>query len=136
MPDRLYLRAQCIGWDGEIVVSVFVHAALAECACSDGLPCSRFSIPAWAPWPYGDIDSVRGLLEAFRADIDCNAADFQNATVLRPMADSVDTSPAAPDTPQVGTLRGIAQALPALVLGTAAQQGGEALANAIGGLVG
>ncbi|WP_406425569.1 hypothetical protein [Streptomyces sp. NBC_01589] len=28
MPDRLYLRAQCISWDGQIVVSVFVHAAL------------------------------------------------------------------------------------------------------------
>ncbi|WP_328497988.1 hypothetical protein OHS59_38760 [Streptomyces sp. NBC_00414] len=28
VPDRLYLRAQCISWDGQIVVSVFVHAAL------------------------------------------------------------------------------------------------------------
>ncbi|WP_234335994.1 hypothetical protein [Streptomyces sp. NRRL S-920] len=28
MPDRLYLRAQCISWDGQVVVSVFVHAAL------------------------------------------------------------------------------------------------------------
>lgn len=82
-----------------------------------------------------DLDGVRGLLDAFRADIDRNAADLQNATVLRAMADTVDTSLAIPDAPQVGTLRGIAQALPALVLGTAVQQGGEALANAIGGLV-
>ncbi|MFI0978204.1 hypothetical protein ACH4SP_14555 [Streptomyces sp. NPDC021093] len=27
-PDRLYLRAQCISWDGQVAVSVFVHAAL------------------------------------------------------------------------------------------------------------
>ncbi|MGW6358743.1 hypothetical protein ACWFR5_27110 [Streptomyces sp. NPDC055092] len=27
-PTRLYLRAQCISWDGQVVVSVFVHAAL------------------------------------------------------------------------------------------------------------
>jgi hypothetical protein len=83
-----------------------------------------------------DLDGVRGLLDAFRADIDRNAAELQNATVLRAMADTVDTSLAIPDAPQVGTLRGIAQALPALVVGTAVQQGGEALANAIGGLVG
>ncbi|MFE2738944.1 hypothetical protein [Streptomyces sp. NPDC059349] len=83
-----------------------------------------------------DIDAVRGLLAAFRADVDRNAADLQNATVLRVMADTVDTSLATPDEPpQVGTLRGIAQALPALVVGTAVQQGGEALANAIGGLL-
>jgi hypothetical protein len=82
-----------------------------------------------------DIDAVRGLLAAFRADVDRNAADLQNVTVLRAMADTVDTSLATPDVPQVGTLRGIAQALPALVVGTAVQQGGEALANAIGGLL-
>ncbi|WP_233277120.1 hypothetical protein [Streptomyces microflavus] len=28
VPDRLYLRAQCNSWNGQIVVSVFVHAAL------------------------------------------------------------------------------------------------------------
>ncbi|MFG3123692.1 hypothetical protein ACGFYO_16990 [Streptomyces sp. NPDC048201] len=28
MPDRLYLRAQCVSWDGQVVVTVFVHAAL------------------------------------------------------------------------------------------------------------
>ncbi|MBL1085842.1 hypothetical protein JK359_28400 [Streptomyces actinomycinicus] len=82
-----------------------------------------------------DIEAVRGLLAAFRADVDRNAADLQNATVLRAMADTVDTSLATSDAPQVGTLRGIAQALPALVVGTAVQQGGEALANAIGGLL-
>ncbi|MFC7842787.1 hypothetical protein [Streptomyces sp. NPDC057382] len=83
-----------------------------------------------------DIDAVRGLLDAFRADIDRNAANLQNVTVLRAMADTVDTSLAAPDAPQAGTLRGVAQALPALVVGSAVQQGGEALANAIGALLG
>lgn len=28
VPDRLYLRAQCVSWDGQVVVSVFTHAAL------------------------------------------------------------------------------------------------------------
>ncbi|MFF7737465.1 hypothetical protein [Streptomyces sp. NPDC007984] len=28
VPDRLYLRAQCISWDGQVVVSLFAHAAL------------------------------------------------------------------------------------------------------------
>ncbi|MCX0245798.1 hypothetical protein [Streptomyces drozdowiczii] len=28
VPDRLYMRAQCVTWDGEVVVTVFVHAAL------------------------------------------------------------------------------------------------------------
>ncbi|MEE1672199.1 hypothetical protein RCR19_43125 (plasmid) [Streptomyces sp. WAC07094] len=28
VPVRLYLRAQCISWDGQVVVNVFVHAAL------------------------------------------------------------------------------------------------------------
>lgn len=82
-----------------------------------------------------DIDAVRGLLAAFRADVDHNAADLQNVTVLRAMADTVDASLVSPDAPEIGTLRGIATALPALVVGTAVQQGGESLANAIGGLL-
>ncbi|MGW7659358.1 hypothetical protein [Streptomyces sp. NPDC054756] len=28
VPDRLYLRAQCVSWSGQVVVTVFVHAAL------------------------------------------------------------------------------------------------------------
>ncbi|MFE4797672.1 hypothetical protein ACFRFL_21820 [Streptomyces sp. NPDC056708] len=82
-----------------------------------------------------DIDAVRALLAAFRADVDHNAAALQNGTVLRAMVDTVDVSLASPDAPEASTLRGIAAALPALVLGTAVQQGGEALANAIGGLL-
>ncbi|MFD7866349.1 hypothetical protein [Streptomyces sp. NPDC059783] len=50
------------------------------------------------------------------------------------MAGTADDSLAAPDG-QAHTLRGIAQALPALVIGTAVQQSGEAFAAAIGGLL-
>lgn len=82
-----------------------------------------------------DVDAVRGLLAAFRAEVDHNATDLQNVTVLRAMADTVDVSLASPDAPEASALRGIAAALPALVLGTAVQQGGESLANAIGGLL-
>lgn len=77
-----------------------------------------------------DIEVVRDLLTSFRADVERNEAGLANAVVLRAMADTVDTSLAAPDA-QAGALRGIAQALPALVAGTVVQQGGEALANAI-----
>ncbi|MER8009761.1 hypothetical protein [Streptomyces sp. NPDC094149] len=61
-----------------------------------------------------------------------NEAGLANVAVLRAMADIVDTSLAAPHA-QVGTLRQIAQALPALVAGTVVQHGGDALANAIAG---
>ncbi|EST29142.1 hypothetical protein [Streptomyces roseochromogenus] len=79
-----------------------------------------------------DIDTVRELLASFRADVDRNEVGLANAVVLRAMADTVDTSLAAPDA-QAGGLRQIAQALPALVAGTVVQQGGEALAHAIAG---
>lgn len=79
-----------------------------------------------------DIEAVRDLLTSFRADVERNEADLANVAVLRAMADTVDTSLAAPDA-QAGALRGIAQALPALVAGTVVQQGGEVLANAIAG---
>ncbi|MEW2485486.1 hypothetical protein [Streptomyces sp. NPDC048411] len=79
-----------------------------------------------------DVETVRDLVASFRADVQRNEAGLANASVLRAMADSVDTSLAAPDG-QVGALRGIAQALPALVAGTVVQQGGDALANALAG---
>ncbi|MGW2567113.1 hypothetical protein [Streptomyces sp. NPDC001537] len=81
-----------------------------------------------------DVEAVRDLLASFRADVERNEAGLANATVLRAMADTVDTSLAAPDA-QAGVLRGIAQALPALVAGTVVQHGGDALANAIAGWV-
>ncbi|MGW4167297.1 hypothetical protein ACWEGX_10240 [Streptomyces chartreusis] len=79
-----------------------------------------------------DIETVRDLLTSFRTDVEQNEAGLAHAPVLRAMADSVDTSLAAADPQaQVGALRGVAQALPALVAGTAVQQGGDALANAL-----
>ncbi|MEU0242854.1 hypothetical protein ABZ192_00755 [Streptomyces sp. NPDC006235] len=82
-----------------------------------------------------DIETVRDLLTSFRTDVERNEAGLANAAVLRAMADSVDTSLAAPD-PQAGALRGVAQSLPMLVAGTAVQQGGEALANALSAWLG
>ncbi|MEV0493036.1 hypothetical protein [Streptomyces atratus] len=81
-----------------------------------------------------DVDSVRALLVAFREDLDRNATGLQHTEALRAMAGTVDGSLEAP-AEGATTLRGIAQALPALVLGTAVQQSGEALAHAIGGLL-
>lgn len=83
-----------------------------------------------------DLETVRDLLVAFRTEVDRNRAGLPNAQVLRAMADSIDTSLAAPDTQAVGALRGAVQALPALVAGTVVQQGGEALAHAIAGWLG
>lgn len=79
-----------------------------------------------------DVEAVRDLLTSFRADVERNEAGLADVAVLRAMADTVDTSLAAPDA-QAGTLRQIAQALPALVAGTVVQYGGDALANAIAG---
>ncbi|WP_406283157.1 hypothetical protein [Streptomyces sp. NBC_00209] len=81
-----------------------------------------------------DIDSVRELLATFRLDLERNEPQLEHADALRAMATSVDNSLAEP-AERVGALRGIAQALPALVVGSVVQQSGEALAHAIGGLV-
>ncbi|WP_406190860.1 hypothetical protein OG331_50545 [Streptomyces sp. NBC_01017] len=79
-----------------------------------------------------DIEIVRGLLTSFRTDVEQNETGLANAAVLLAMTDSVDTSLGATDPQaQAGALRGVAQALPALVAGTAVQQGGQALANAL-----
>ncbi|MFI0978205.1 hypothetical protein ACH4SP_14560 [Streptomyces sp. NPDC021093] len=82
-----------------------------------------------------DIEAVRDLLASFRSNVELNAPSLQNVAVLRAMADTVDTSLSAPDE-QAGALRGIAQALPALVAGTVVQEGGAALADALGSLLG
>lgn len=81
-----------------------------------------------------DIEAVRGLLTSFRAEIDRNEGTLDHATALRAMTDTVDASLSAPD-PQAraGALRGVVQALPALVAGTVVEQGGEALVHAIAG---
>ncbi|MGW2045090.1 hypothetical protein ACWCPF_07885 [Streptomyces sp. NPDC001858] len=81
-----------------------------------------------------DIETVRGLLTSFRADIDRNEGTLNHAAALRAMTDTVDASLSAPD-PQAraGALRGVVQALPALVAGTVVEQGGDALVHAIAG---
>ncbi|MFI0016762.1 MULTISPECIES: hypothetical protein [unclassified Streptomyces] len=84
-----------------------------------------------------DAGTVRDLLASFRADVDRNAESLDDLVVLRAMAERIDAALAVPD-PQAGagSLQGLAQALPSLVLGTAVQQGGEALANALAGWAG
>ncbi|MER6560731.1 hypothetical protein ABT300_23970 [Streptomyces sp. NPDC001027] len=83
-----------------------------------------------------DVETLRDLLAAFRTEVDRSGAVLPNAQVLRAMADSIDTSLAAPDAQAAGALRGAVQALPALVAGTVVQQGGEALAHALAGWLG
>ncbi|MFE3856782.1 hypothetical protein ACFXPN_37315 [Streptomyces griseorubiginosus] len=83
-----------------------------------------------------DLETVRDLLAAFRTEVNRSGVGSADAQVLRAMADSIDASLAAPDAQAVGRLRGVVQALPALVAGTAVQQGGEALAHAIAGWLG
>ncbi|WP_326611118.1 hypothetical protein OG949_17210 [Streptomyces scopuliridis] len=80
------------------------------------------------------VEAVRDLLASFRSDVELNAPSLQYAAVLRVMADTVDTSLRAPDE-HAGALRRVAQDLPGLVVGTAVQEGGSALANALGSLL-
>ncbi|MEU4097919.1 hypothetical protein [Streptomyces sp. NPDC026673] len=82
-----------------------------------------------------DIETVRSLLAGFRSDVERHAATLTHATALRAMADTIDSSLAMPTEQQPTALRQIAQALPALVVGTVVQQGGEALAQAVGALL-
>ncbi|MFF1733841.1 hypothetical protein [Streptomyces sp. NPDC058247] len=86
-----------------------------------------------APHTTTDPAVVRDLLATFRAQVDRDQASLENADVLRAMTTRIDTQLADP-AQHVEGLRGIARALPALVVGTVVQQGGEALANAIAGL--
>ncbi|MBT2455843.1 hypothetical protein J7E98_13940 [Streptomyces sp. ISL-86] len=81
------------------------------------------------------VESVRELLALFRAEVDSNESTLHHVGALRDMTNTVESSLAAP-VAQVGALRGVALALPSLVAGTAVQQGGEALAHAIGGMLG
>ncbi|POX55766.1 hypothetical protein C3489_09290 [Streptomyces sp. Ru71] len=83
-----------------------------------------------------NLETVRDFLTQFRTEVDRNEAGLANAQILRAMTDSIDTSLRASDAQAVGALRGVVQALPALVAGTAVQQGGEALAHAIAGWLG
>ncbi|MDD9379379.1 hypothetical protein M8Z33_22550 [Streptomyces sp. ZAF1911] len=82
-----------------------------------------------------DVELVAELLALFRAELDSNESTLHHIGALRDMTNTVEASLGTPAA-QVGALRGVALALPALVAGTAVQQGGEALAHAIGGMLG
>lgn len=88
----------------------------------------------------GDITStgtedVRVLLDRFRAELALHQAELRMADTMRAMTSDVE---AGLDDPagNEGPLRAAAQALPALVAGTAVQEGGQALAAALGSLLG
>ncbi|MFI6488518.1 hypothetical protein [Streptomyces sp. NPDC050564] len=81
-----------------------------------------------------DVEVVRSLLASFRLDVDRYFAVLPNADLLRIMVEGLESGLIGPDA-EAGQLRAIVQALPALVSGTVVQQGGEALAHAIGALL-
>ncbi|MGA5652169.1 hypothetical protein [Streptomyces seoulensis] len=83
------------------------------------------------------IETVRELLASFRAEVDNNESNLDHVVAVRAMTDTIATSLHSPD-PQAraGALRGVAQALPALVAGTVVEQGGEALVHALAGWIG
>jgi hypothetical protein len=81
-----------------------------------------------------DIAAVREILASFRSSLAQNESTLRNVTILRVMADTVDTSLETPET-QVGAMRSIAAALPPLVVGTVVEQGGQLLAHAINALL-
>ncbi|MER8029074.1 hypothetical protein ABTZ78_08945 [Streptomyces bauhiniae] len=84
-----------------------------------------------------DIETVRGLLASFRAEVDDNESSLDHAVAVRAMTDTIAASLRTPDPQtQAGVLRGVVQALPALVAGTVVEQGGEALVHAIAGWIG
>ncbi|WP_369147338.1 hypothetical protein [Streptomyces sp. R44] len=83
-----------------------------------------------------DRATVRELLEGLRADVERHEAELPNVSLIRGVVDSIDTALVAPDVRETGALTGVAHALPALVAGTAVQQAGEALAQAIAGWAG
>ncbi|WP_224756246.1 hypothetical protein [Streptomyces sp. col6] len=78
---------------------------------------------------------VRDLLTTFRAELDRHQQDLATAPVLRGMAETIDAQLTA-SPPDEGVLSQLARALPALVAGTAVQEGGQALADAITGWIG
>lgn len=82
-----------------------------------------------------DVEAVRGLLVAFRADLDRHRGAVATEPALRGMTDAIDHQLALP-APETNALRQMARTLPALVLGTVVQQGGEALADALTGWLG
>ncbi|MGN9792641.1 hypothetical protein ACTMTU_16295 [Streptomyces sp. OZ13] len=83
-----------------------------------------------------DVEDVRALLSGFRAELALHQAEIPMADTLRAMTSVVDVGLDDPTARNEGPLRSVAQALPALVAGTAVQEGGQALATALGNLLG
>ncbi|OKJ78016.1 hypothetical protein AMK30_03145 [Streptomyces sp. CB02460] len=80
-------------------------------------------------------EDVRDLLTAFRTELDRHQQDLGTAPVLRGMTETIDAQLTA-SPPDEGVLLQLARMLPALVVGTAVQEGGQALADAITGWIG
>jgi hypothetical protein len=83
-----------------------------------------------------DAEEVRALLDRFRAELALHQAELPLADALRAMASDVDARLDDPTGANEGPLRAVARALPTLVAGTAVQEGGQALAAALGSLLG
>ncbi|MEV4682689.1 hypothetical protein [Streptomyces kurssanovii] len=83
-----------------------------------------------------DVEDVRALLSRFRAELALHETELPMADTLRAMTSVVDAGLDDPTARNEGPLRSVAQALPALVAGTAVQEGGQALATALGNLLG
>lgn len=81
-------------------------------------------------------ETLQALLTTFRTTLTENEARLPHATALQALTDDIErtlTTP-TPDSPRA--LQSALQALPALVTGTAVQQSGEALAQALAGWLG
>ncbi|MGZ2358560.1 hypothetical protein LRE75_17950 [Streptomyces sp. 372A] len=75
------------------------------------------------------------MLAEFRAELDRHQQDVATAPVLRGAAETIDARFAA-SPPDEGVLLQVARTLPALLVGTAVQEGGQAPAEAIAGWLG
>ncbi|MFD6316107.1 hypothetical protein [Streptomyces nigra] len=88
------------------------------------------------PPPTVTPETLQALLTTFRTTLTENEARLPHATALQALTDDIErtlTTP-TPDSPRA--LQSALQALPALVTGTAVQQSGEALAQALVGWLG
>lgn len=80
-------------------------------------------------------EEASDLLAAFRTELERHQQDLATAPVLRGMTETIDAQLAATP-PDEGVLLQLARTLPAPVVGTAVQEGGQALADAITGWIG
>ncbi|MGW7659359.1 hypothetical protein [Streptomyces sp. NPDC054756] len=80
------------------------------------------------------VEDLHTLLTSFRRDLDDHAGTLRNEQALRALTADIETTLATPTSR--GALQSALQALPPLVVGTAVQQGGEALAGALAAWLG